>query len=95
MWYAVIKGLWEQLRFTALFITRNRTQMNATERAALSQLQAAYTALAKAAAKCADLGCITAAAHGKVLDAAVICENDANEYILSQSESLSLQHGNN
>ena len=67
--------------------------MTTTERAALSQLQAAYTALAKAATKCADLGCITAKAHAKVLDAVVICENDANEYILSQVESLSLQHG--
>ena len=91
MWYAVIKERWERLRFTALFITENPIKMTTTERAALSQLQTAYTALAKAATKCADLGCITASAHGKVLDAVVICENDANEYILSQVEFIPLQ----
>jgi hypothetical protein len=64
--------------------------MNASEIAALSQLQAAYTDLLKAAAKCADLGCITPQAQAKVMDAAVICENDANEYILSQSDCIPL-----
>jgi hypothetical protein len=64
--------------------------MTATEIAALSQLQKAYTDLLKAAAKCADLGCITPQAQVKVMDAAVICENDANEYILSQGKSLPL-----
>jgi hypothetical protein len=74
-----------------LFITENlNLQMNVTEIAALSQLQKAYTDLLKAAAKCADLGCITPQAQAKVMDAAVICENDANEYIISQSQSIPL-----
>jgi hypothetical protein len=64
--------------------------MNATEIAALSQLQKSYTDLLKAATKCADLGCITPQAQAKAIDAALICENDANEYILSQSKSIPL-----